>query len=476
MTASLYWYDFETTGTDSIVDRPLQFAGLRTDLDLEEIAEPQNFLCKPGNDVIPQPDALLVTGIMMSDIEARGICERDFASRILEEFSVPQTCVAGFNNLRFDDEFTRQMLYRNFQDPYAREWRSGNSRWDVIDLFRTAYALRPEGFNWPERKTGVPSFRLEDLARANGLPHLDAHDALADVRATIEVTRRLRLAQPRLYDFLFTLRDKKAVLQQLYPLGKQPVVHVSSMYPAAKGCAAIVLPICQHPGNNNGVIAFDLSQATSKLLDANPAELSRLIFSKAAELEASGDDRVALKTIHVNRCPSVAPLNTLDHAAAARLGIDLNLCNDRFSELKGVSGLVEKIQEAYALNRFAENDDPDFQLYSGGFFSDVDRNTMHAVIGASAAQLSGFAGKFQDDRLDEMLFRLKARNYPEQLNAEESARWNEWRRVRWREDDILASARRRIDELQASAVVENDRAVLQDLSGYLDSLEAGNPS
>ena len=135
MPESLYWYDFETTGTDPVVDRPLQFAGIRTDLELREIAEPQNFFCRPGNDCLPNPDAMLVTGIRMSAVRESGLSERAFADRVLKDFSQPQTCVVGFNSIRFDDEFTRQMLYRNLHDPYAREWRSGNSRWDVIDLF-----------------------------------------------------------------------------------------------------------------------------------------------------------------------------------------------------------------------------------------------------------------------------------------------------------------------------------------------------
>ncbi|MDA0979092.1 MAG: exodeoxyribonuclease I, partial [Proteobacteria bacterium] len=315
---TLFWYDLETTGIDSIRDRPLQFAGIRTDESLNEIGDPLNFLCRPGDDVVPSPDALLVTGIRMSDIADHGLIERDFAALIMGEFSQADTCVVGFNSIRFDDEFVRQMFYRNFHDPYAREWRGGNSRWDVIDLFRMAYALRPEGLSWPEREPGIPSFRLEDLAHANGLAHENAHDALADVRTTIEMTRRVRQAQPKLYDYLFRLREKKAVLQQLYPLGKQAVVHVSSMYPARRGCTAVVLPLCQHPTNNNGIICFDLSAAPDGLLEANAEELSRLVFSRTDELEA-GEDRIPLKTIHINRAPAVAPLGTLTPAAASRL-------------------------------------------------------------------------------------------------------------------------------------------------------------
>ena len=468
MPETIYWYDFETTGTDPILDRPVQFAGIRTDLDLNEVGEPQNVICHPGADVIPQPGAMLVTGIRMSKLKTEGLTEKEFVESVLNQFEVPQTCVTGFNSIRFDDEFTRQMLYRNFRDPYAREWRNGNSRWDVIDLFRAAYALRPEGFEWPMREPDVPSFRLEDLARANGLEHLDAHDALADVRATIEVTAMLRRAQPRLYDFAFRLKDKKTVIQQLYPLGKQAVVHVSSMYPAAKGCTAVVLPICQHPTNSNAIICFDLSQSPAELVRSDPESLARLVFSPRSDL---GEDeaRIALKAIYVNRSPIVAPLSTLGEQEAARLGIELDLCREHMQEITQAAGIVEKIQDAYLDRRFDDHDDPDFQLYSGGFASEADRATMNAIVSSEPVSLATFANRFQDDRFNEMLFRYRARNWPEQLGDEEQQRWNEFKSSRWAEDGRLEIVLQEISWLRNELEGE-ELALIEDLGTYIAGL------
>ena len=466
MTETLYWYDLETTGIDSILDRPLQFAGVRTDLDLNEIKPPQNFLGRPGTDVLPQPEALLVTGISLVEIQEKGISERAFTEKVLEQFNQPQSCVVGFNSLRFDDEFTRQMLYRNFHDPYAREWRNGNSRWDVIDLFRAAYALRPEGFNWPKKDNGSPSFKLEDMARANGLAHLDAHDALADVRATIEITRRLRAAQPKLYDFMFRLRGKKAVLQQLYPLGKNPIVHISSMYPASRGCTALVMPICQHPGNNNGIICFDLSQAPEALISASAAELARLVFTPNDQLEEN-EQRIALKTIHINRCPFVAPLATLNDERAGRLGIDRSQSESRAIQLMGVAGLVEKIQEVYGGHHYADSEDPDFQLYQGGFFSDADRNTMSELLAVPPEQLGSFEGRFQDDRLDEMLFRFRGRNHPELFNEAELIQWRAFCAEKWSGGQAIDELELRVNKLE-QGLEDAEKTVLAELRAYLD--------
>ena len=466
MAETLYWYDLETTGIDSILDRPLQFAGVRTDLDLNEIKPPQNFLGRPGTDVLPQPEALLVTGISLVEIQEKGISERAFTEKVLEQFNQPQSCVVGFNSLRFDDEFTRQMLYRNFHDPYAREWRNGNSRWDVIDLFRAAYALRPEGFNWPKKDNGSPSFKLEDMARANGLAHIDAHDALADVRATIEITRRLRAAQPKLYDFMFRLRGKKAVLQQLYPLGKNPIVHISSMYPASRGCTALVMPICQHPGNNNGIICFDLSQAPEALISASAAELARLVFTPNDQLEEN-EQRIALKTIHINRCPFVAPLATLNDERAGRLGIDRSESESRAIQLMGVAGLVEKIQEVYGGHHYADSEDPDFQLYQGGFFSDADRNTMSELLAVPPEQLGSFEGRFQDDRLDEMLFRFRGRNHPELFNEAELIQWRAFCAEKWSGGQAIDELELRVNKLE-QGLEDAAKTVLAELRAYLD--------
>ena len=206
MATTLYWHDYETFGVDARRDRPAQFAGLRTDEELNEIGEPLNIYCKPALDVLPHPEACLITGITPQLADARGVLEPEFIARIHAEFAQPGTCGVGYNSLRFDDEVTRHTLYRNFYDPYAREWQNGNSRWDLIDLVRMTYALRPEGIEWPLKDDGKPSFRLENLATANNIGHESAHDALSDVRATIGVARLIRNRQPRLYDWLFQLR------------------------------------------------------------------------------------------------------------------------------------------------------------------------------------------------------------------------------------------------------------------------------
>ncbi len=466
MSGSIYWYDFETTGIDSILDRAIQFAGVRTDFDLNIIDKPLNLYCHPGDDVVPTPEAISVTGIMMSKLSERGLSEAEFCNRILQQFSMPETCVAGYNSIRFDDEFTRQMLYRNFFEPYAREWQGGNSRWDVIDMFRMAYALRPEGIEWPRNEKGVPSFRLELLTQVNGIGHEDAHDAVSDVLATIELTRLLKDKQERLYNYLFSLRSKKQVLQQLYPLGKSALIHVSSMYPAKQGCLSIVVPLCSHPTNSNGIICYDLSVSPDALIAATIEEVHHLVFTVSANLK-KGEMRIPLKTIHINRCPAIAPLATLTDDNAARLELDKEKCQQHLKQLQQASGIVEKIIDAYGSHQFATLTDPDFMLYQGEFFGRSDVAVMADVRASKPELLADYEGQFQDDRLDEMLFRYRARNYPETLDEHDSVRWKQFKLSRWEGGSVVDDALRKTNE---TILERGELPYLIDLRKYLEAI------
>lgn len=425
MSNSIYWHDYETFGANARRDRAAQFAGVRTDEALNVIGEPLQLYCQPAPDFLPHPQSCLITGITPAIAQARGVPESEFIARILAEFAWPQTCGAGYNSLRFDDELTRQLLYRNFHDPYEREWKNGNSRWDIIDMVRLCCALRPEGIVWPRREDGARSFRLEELTAANGIGHAKAHDALADVLATIALARLIRERQPRLYDYVYQLRDKTKVLAQLDILSKKPVLHVSSMYPAAHGSLALVAPLTRHPTDKNGILVFDLRQDPAQWLHLDVESLRRRLFTRQEEL-AEGESRIALKVLHVNRCPVVAPATLLDEATAARLAIDTAQARVHWQRLLDNPEAIMRVASAF--DRPLDDvdgaaADPDFMIYSGGFFGADDKRTLAQVRAASPAELAVWHPGFRDERLDEMLFRYRARNFPASLTPDEQARW-----------------------------------------------------
>jgi exodeoxyribonuclease-1 len=427
---TFYWHDYETFGTDPQRDRPVQFAGVRTDSNFNILGDPLVVYCKPAIDCLPDPEACLITGITPQLAELKGVCEAEFIRLIHEQLVQPETCAVGYNSLRFDDEVTRNCLYRNFYDPYAREWQRGNSRWDLIDVVRAARALRPEGIHWPVNEEGMPTFRLDQLTIANGITHKAAHDALADVYATIAIAKLIKQVQPKLYRFFLHHRLKSEVLNLLQLGSFKPVIHVSSKYPAAKNCLAIVLPLCKHPTNANGIIVYDLSVNPEPLLSLSAEQIQQRLFTVINNLP-DGMERIPLKTVHINKCPILAPLSVIREGDVQRLKIDLELCQANLNKIKAATGLTETLAAVFAAKPNIEhNQDPDLAIYTGGFFSEADKQKMEQVKAAVPIEINSKKFRFTDPRLSEMLFRYRARNYYETLSAEETLKWKEFCRNR----------------------------------------------
>ncbi|UCB55627.1 MAG: exodeoxyribonuclease I [Thiotrichales bacterium] len=472
MANSIYWYDYETFGTDPRYDRLAQFAGLRTDEELNVIGDPLVMYCKPADDMLPDPMACLVTGITPQKALSEGLIEAEFIAAIHQEFSRPGTCVAGYNNIRFDDEFTRYTLYRNFYNAYSHEWQHGNSRWDIIDMVRLTRALRPEGIEWPFDDQGKPSNRLELLTVANGISHESAHDAMSDVYATIAIARLIREKQPRLYDYVYQHRRKDAVAKLINLRTREALLHVSAKYSTARNSIAIVLPICQHPVNKNGVIVYDLASDPEQFIASEVDEIAASIFTPASELP---DDvaRVPLKTVHINKCPVVVPLKTMNEATARRLGIDVERqLQHRDQLLQHIASLEKKTRQVFEPQDFPALDDPDAQLYSGGFFSNADYGRMQHIQQSTPAELAGLEQNYDDSRIPEMLFRYRARNYPDTLGSEEKRQWDEYRRQKFTDPALgirtINQVKAGIDALRtAPDTTGSQLAVLDELEKYL---------
>ena len=465
MGTTLYWHDYETSGVDPARDRPLQFAGIRTDEDLNIIGEPLSHYCLPPLDRLPHPQACLITGLTPQFLLEKGQPEPEFIASIHRELSKPGTCGVGYNSIRFDDEVTRFTLYRNFYDPYEREWKNGNSRWDIIDMLRLARALRPSGIEWPNHEDGTPSFRLEDLTSANGLEHGAAHDALSDVHATIGVAKLLKDKQPKLFDYVYSHRSKQKVRSLIDLTHRKPFLHVSSRLPQANAYLAMMMPICAHPTNSNAVLAVNLMAAPEPLFKLDSDSLRELLFTRNEDLPP-GAERVALKGIHLNRCPVVATTKLLDRPSAKNLGIDLDRCEQHWRLLLKTD-ISTKVREVFADGQYANLDDAEVELYQG-FLPDADRPLLGKVRGLEAKQLVNSDIQFHDERYRELLFRYRARHAPETLNATESDQWSDLRK-RWLNEEqtgllTLAAYQQELDRQDARLdLSDQDRAVLHAL-------------
>jgi len=474
-THTFLWHDYETFGIQVRRDRPAQFAAIRTDADLNEIGTPLMLYCRPANDFLPDPQSCLITGITPQLCLERGIPEYQFAAQIEQALSLPGTIGVGYNTIRFDDEITRFMFWRNLIDPYAREWQNDCGRWDLLDVVRTAYALRPQGVNWPTKPEGGASFKLTDLTAANGLAHESAHDALSDVRATIALARLIKQAQPKLFDFCLGLHKKDKVAAELglptTPMYAKPFLHISGMFPSERGCLALMWPLAMHPVNKNELIAWDLAHDPRPLAVMNAEEIRLRMFTRSDELP-EGVTRLPVKTIHLNKSPMVVGnFKTLTPEMAQRWGLQMEaqLANAALAQgLPDMSGIwptvFKRPKEA--------TPDVDEDLY-GGFVGNADRRRLNDIRAASPQKIATLRSAFDDARLGELVFRYRARNFPESLNLEEAARWEAHRAARLfdgeagaRTMDALAAE---IDKLAESADERGD-AILGALYDYAESI------
>ena len=476
---TLYWHDYETWGENPATDRPAQFAGVRTDENLNIVGEPLMIYAKPSADLLPKPEACLITGLVPQEVATKGVNEAEFVAAIHAELARPGTCGVGYNSIRFDDEVTRYALYRNFYDPYERESRNGNFRWDIIDVVRMTRTLRPEGIEWPNYENGLPCFKLEILTSANNLQHEAAHDALSDVYATIAVAKLIKTKQPKLYDYAYRLRDKRFVASLIDIESAKPLLHISSKFPNQQGNAALVLPLAHHPTNKNSVIAYNLGIDPTPLLDL-PVEELRLRLFTANDALPEGVERLALKEIRLNRSPMLVTPAMLDDALAVRLGLDKSRCEQHrkcFTDLsaEGWWALRSKLASLYSDNDFAPKTDPEQQLYAG-FFGDQDRRLMARIRKLGSTELASTHFEFEDNRLKDLLFRYRARNFPTSLTVEERQQWQDFCRLRltdpsWGAGLVLSEFHSRIHVLLAQ-YEQDTRAqeVLKKLMAYADTL------
>lgn len=426
--ASILWHDYETFGASPTDDFPAQFAAIRTDHTLKTIGDPISVYCQPPLDYLPSPIACLVTGLTPQYCLQTGLPEVRFAELVHLELARANTTSAGYNSMRFDEEFTRQLLWRNAYPPFEREFKNGNARFDLIDVMRMAYALRPDGLHWPS-VDGKPSFKLEQLAQANSIAHTHAHDALSDVEALIELARLLRAAQPKLWNYAFGLRRKEEVQKLIRYDHDEPLLHISQRFGAERGCLALWLPICAHPAHNNEVIGVDLSGDTADLTTLDAESVSDRLFAKAADLP-EGEQRILIKTLHLNRTPMVCTLSLLRGVDLHRLQLHsgaaapLELQLERARQLRAQPELASKLRAVYARAKATPEvlSAKPIDLYQG-FIPDADAALLARLRTAEPSAYVRIAAQCRDPRLPELIWRLRARNFPETLDSAEQAQW-----------------------------------------------------
>lgn len=467
MAQTFFFYDLETSGLNAREDRIMQFAGQRTDMNLTPIGDPYNVLVALSDDTLPSPDALMVTGITPQKTIEEGYSEAQFARMLSEEIFTPDTIVVGFNNVRFDDEFIRHLLWRNFYDPYEWCWKDGRSRWDMLDVVRMTRALRPEGIRWPVDNVGEPTNRLELITHENGIAHKNAHDAMSDVDALIDVTKLIRNKQPQLFEYLLKMRDKKEVVKLVNVDDKKPFVYSSGRYDKEFAKTTVAFPLAA--GRNGNVVVYDLRYDPTPFVDLSESELAHKVYASWQERQAEDFMKLPAKELQPNRCPAVAPLGVLAHGDGwEKISLDAETIAKHQKILLAHPEFAEKLRTIFENKpEFTRSPDPEAQLYDG-FLNDRDRLRVEAVHSASERELADFHPDFIDERLPNLLLHYKARNFPKTLDETERVSWEVWRtaRLKVQLSGYLASLQR----LLAASIDDNKMFIIQELQLWVEAI------
>lgn len=456
----------------------MQFAGQRTNMKLEPIGEPDNILIKLTDDVLPEPDAIFVTGITPQKTIAEGISEAEFLKYFSKNISQPGTIFTGYNSVRFDDEFMRFLHYRNYYDPYEWQWLDERSRWDLLDVVRMTRALRPEGIKWPYDSKGDPTNRLELLTKLNGLDHANAHDALSDVNAVIALARLIAEKQPKLFSYLLSMRNKREVSKLI--LEDKPFIYTSGKYNSQFDKTTVVGLLIENPTEQGGALVFDLRYDPSAFVDLSPEELAKAMRRRSDE----EGPRFPLKTLKYNRCPAIAPLSVLDKDSQKRLEIDLTEIANNFASLKRVQDqlevkvkvAIEQLNEAQQSRLLEDEMEVDGRLYEG-FFTEADKTKMSLIRAAEKTEINDIDVIFNDGRLQALLPLYKARNFPKIMTPEDQKTWEQYKERRLLGGGASSRAARyfaRLSELAKGKLNDEQRYLIEELQLYGESILPGD--
>ncbi len=473
LPASFLFHDYETWGISPQYDYPCQFAAIRTDQNLEPIAAPINITATIHLDYLPHPQAVLVTGITPQMTITNGQNEYEFMRQVHHAMMQPNTCVVGYNSIKFDDEVSRYSFYRNFIDPYQREYHRGNSRWDLINLVRACYALRPEGIKWPLGDNGLVSFKLEKLTQENDISHTHAHDALSDVYATIAMAKLILQHQPKLFEYAYQLRSKQAVVRLLEQHQQLPLIYINPYRSAKYGCISIILPMCPHPSNKNATICIELTKDIRPLLNETPETLKRIQYlSKDQRNEDTPE--VAMIIIKHNQCPFLAPMKTLSPNRATDLNIDLNEIDQRLACLTQIcqdynayQNLIMTLTELNTPPAHTDTHDLDAEvsLYSGGFMSEGEKQFCQRIHMTPPEELADLKEHVPSQRMAALLQLFIGRNYAHLLTQEAHSDWLKhcYNRLTQSEKRLtLTRYMAIIEELKCTGTLNSDQLQLLD--------------
>lgn len=462
------FYDTETTGTQTAFDQILQFAAIKTDQEFNEL-ERFDIRCQLLPYIVPAPGALRVTGVtpaMLTDPTLPSHYQAMLEIRAQLLAWSPATFI-GFNSLDFDEILLRQALFQTLHPAYLTN-TEGNRRSDAMRVAHAASIFAPESIDVPTDHRGRETFRLDRLAPANGFNHDGAHEAMADVEATIHMARLIRQRDPAIWDALDRATTKNAA---------RDLINAESMFVLteryfSRTYSWLVTPCGQNPEYDAQQAVFDLYYDPDDYRQLSTEDLVGVL---------SASPKV-IRSLRTNAQPIIMPAEAAPPSVKA-LAIPPAELARRVAVIQADNDFRDRVGHAQAL-RFADQTPSPYaeaRIYDG-FPSNADQALMAQFHEEGWPDRVALADRIEDDRVQEFARRLIYFERPGLLSPQNRAELDAWRTSRLLADDedvpwmTVQKALRETDDLLQDAV-GGDAALLVDLKDFLHMLaaDAGSP-
>jgi exodeoxyribonuclease I len=457
------FYDTETSGLSPEFDQILQFAAIRTDNDFNEIDrfEIRSQLLPY---IVPAPGALRVTGIgpellMDSSIPSHYQATRQIREKLLDW---SPAIFIGYNTISFDENLLRQALFQTLHSPYVTNTQS-SARADVIRLVHAVVAYVPDCLTVPTNEKGKAVFKLDQLAPANGFEHENAHEAMADVEATIHIAKVIRNGAPKVWQNVMRSCRKSAAVDTIMSTG---ILALTEFY-FNKEYSWLVTYCGQNSEYSAQMGVFDLQHDPTGYVDLDVDALVDIL----------NDKHKVIRSIRTNAQPILMPYELATSRAAAKT-FDLNVLRDRVNIIRDAPEFQKRLGLALAKRYPSEEPSPysEKRIYDG-FPSRGDEALMQRFHGQPWADRFATAEQLDDDSRRELAYRVIYCEAAETLPNEKRTELENWVRRRILSNDesvpwnTIHKAIRETDDLLALAL-SSEKEFLENLrtfyEGYID--------
>jgi exodeoxyribonuclease-1 len=442
------FYDFETTGTSVIYAQPLQFAAIVTDENFN-VLDTVDWRCRIAPHILPAPYALKVTNLAPEQVTNNNLQSAfEFAQNLHQFLEKWQPAIwIGYNTISFDEPMLRQLFYQNLQPNIYATSMNGNSRLDVMKMVWAAHSLRPEILTFPENDKGKTSFKLDQLAPANGFAHESAHDALADVEATIFILNKIKTADPDFFDGLVRTQDKEYIGSLLRSFEPVQVTLRFGGAPPKTYCGCY----CGTNSQNKNEIAF----ADFDAIDAE----ALVNLSDPEILEAITQSPKVIRPLRLNNAETIM---RLDNPTALQCSFCEKVSRSDYF-VSRVSVILPQRFEAVE----DEGDVPVEEKIHGGFYSHHDQDVIAEFQSADWQRRKELVEQFEDKRLIQLGRRLIVFYAPQLLSEEQKSAFKSFVKTKWKSTDPNADWTSINDVQDDLIAMQSDETVSQ---GYRDRL------